>query len=180
MKEKDLEIRDFVKICMNDSSLCQENYEWYKKCLEKANDTDEFYKLYFETNNIKIINSLAYGRLLQEVYFYEEFIKNVKNILLKADNYGSAPLASGRLKIGNSNCSFYFPNGCGNGETYWVVFNKNNEYRMAIHHLMNYVCYVEGKVAIYDYGKHVALDLEGNYHIYSFHGCVVFVEVSLK
>lgn len=179
MKEKDLEIKSFIKACMNDTVTYEENFKWYKKCLEKAKDTDEFYKLYFETNNVNVINSQAYGRLLKELsVYFNGYDKYISNIICKSDSSGSASSDRGSLKIGNSNCSFYIPNGYGDGETHWAIFRKDNEYRKAIDHLMNYVCSIEGKTAIYDYdcGDSIKFQLEGSFHVYSFEGRVVFVE----
>lgn len=100
-----------------------------KKILEKANDTEGFYKLYFETNNVEVINSHAYGCLLKELsVYFNGYDKYISNIICKSNSCGSASSDRGGLKIGTSNCSFYIPNGYGDGETRWAIFNKDNEY----------------------------------------------------
>ena len=80
MKEKDLKIDKFVKLCMNNtySNGAKENNEWYVKCLEKAKDTEDFLQYYFSTYDKKIICCQAYGELLKEVRTMLDLICTLK------------------------------------------------------------------------------------------------------
>ncbi len=182
MKEKDLNINDFAKRCMNDTWAdgAKQNNEWYKECLKKSKDTSEFLKLYFTTKDKEIIFSQAYGELLRRInVYYKGFSKYVSNILNHANKTLTTESDRGDLKIGNKEVAFYVANRYGDGYTNVYFFEKSNEWIRAVEHLMDTsMASVIGKFDIFEYdcGDKVLCTIEGNYNIYSYCGNVVFIE----
>lgn len=179
MIEKNLKIHDFVKHCMHNTYGDKENNEWYKKCLDEAKNTNQFFNLYFSTRDKKIICSQGYGELLKrETIFNEELDMYVSSVLSKGNNCYQTLSDRGDLKLGNDSFNIYVANGYGDGFTDVYLFEKDNEYIRAVENIMYYKTNIEGTFNIYQYdcGNKVLDVVTGNYDIYSFNGHIAFIE----
>ena len=176
---KNKKVNEFVKRCMLDdfSGKAKINKAWFLSCLEKAKDLDDLERMYFQTDNINIICSQAYGVFSQRTADHDLRLEKLFN---HANNTFTTYSDVGSLKIGVGDSSVLIPNGCGDGKTTVGFFDANNPFNEALDHMMMFFTTINGEFDLYEYdcGDEVAMKIKGKYFVFYANSYIAFQNIN--